>query len=110
MLLDPSTDTEDIIYLDNITLSLDGGTGLDDVQLSDQVMLYPIPFGDEVKLVSELAIVQVNIYDILGKQVYNQDGLSQTNLSIDASEFAPGAYVITIINEAGQHISKQVLK
>ncbi len=110
MLLDPSTDTEDIIYFDNITLSYDPGTGIGGNDEIEQLSLYPVPFSDELRVNSGVAIAQLSITNMMGQVVFNQNGLNTFNFNVNTAELAQGAYMVTVVDLNGERLSKQVLK
>jgi len=110
LLLDPSTATEDTIFLDNITLSFSNSIAEQQNTLASEVSIYPNPFADQINVSSEAVITEIRIADLAGKTVFQETGFSQTNLNIDAKSFADGAYIITLLSTDGRQLSQKLIK
>ena len=110
LLLDPSTATEDTIYLDNITLELDATFGLTETGLANQVSVYPSPFNDQITVSAETPLSEVMVTDLTGKLVFVSTGLNTQQLTIDAGAYAHGAYLITVIDMNGNAFSRKLIK
>lgn len=67
---------------------------------------YPNPANNELNI-SGLAINEVAIYDLLGKQVLNQKFAAQDQATLNVSSLQTGMYVLTATNENG---AKETIK
>jgi hypothetical protein len=110
MLLDPSTDTEDSIYLDNLSLSFFTSVANSQDPPSTQFVVYPMPFSNELKVASEIRIEEMIIIDLLGNEIFRQSDVKTMSVIIDTSDFEHGAYVVMIADTEGHTYSKKVIK
>lgn len=82
-------------------------TGIVDIKADAQIGVYPNPAESfavvGIKLQNETK-VSLNIYDISGKLVYNNESpvlhVGQNEININTSNFAPGAYTIVVNTNA----------
>jgi len=74
-----------------------------------QVVLYPNPSNGIFNLSSNNFVVEITVYDITGKKVYAQTGLSDNSL-IDISFLQKGMYLAKISNENAEQIQKLIIK
>lgn len=83
-------------------------TGIVDIKENAQIGVYPNPAESYavvgIKLQNE-SKVSLNIYDISGKVVYNNESpllhIGQNEITINTSNFAPGMYTIVVNTNAG---------
>lgn len=109
LLLDPSTDTEDTIYLDNFRFA-SGPIGVDEVGFDATVSVYPVPVGNDFSISTLEGIVEVVISDLTGKEVGRIAGTNQKDMIIDSSDWANGTYVVSIQGVSGAQTKRKLVK
>lgn len=68
---------------------------------------YPNPTVQGINLTSLTAISRVEIYTLTGQNIYNYLPTSAiTQLEIDLKNFAPGIYVMNVLNAQGRQVAK----
>ena len=67
---------------------------------SDQVLIYPNPASNELKVRSPFPLTHVYIKDICGKTVSQESCSSETSISLDITFLASGLYFIGIENRS----------
>lgn len=82
------------LYIDNINISYGNTTGTDSF-INQEISVYPNPSSDFLKISALKNIDEINIYDIMGKQVYYNKTNSKT-LGLNISNFKNGYYSIQI--------------
>ncbi len=110
LLLDPSTATEDSIYLDNIRFSFDSTVSIEEYNLSAKTQIFPVPFKNEFTVSSEDVIENIVITDITGKVIYQQAGLNSLSTLIETSQFNSGIYMIRVQNADGHSFTRKLIK
>ncbi|WP_430467010.1 T9SS type A sorting domain-containing protein [Winogradskyella ouciana] len=82
--------------------------GIDDFEESSSLRLFPNPSSTilNVEFKSVVAEGTLQVYDILGKQVYAQSISSNIEAQIDVSEWETGLYLIKVSSENGQNIKR----
>ncbi len=74
-----------------------------------QVVLYPNPSNGIFNLSSNNFVVDITVYDITGKKVYVQTGLSDKGL-LDMSFLQKGMYLARITSENAEQTQKLIIK
>ncbi|MGJ8593192.1 MAG: T9SS type A sorting domain-containing protein [Aquaticitalea sp.] len=93
-------------YSDELVIS-DANLGVSENQLSG-LKLYPNPANDFISIESNNALItSVEIFNILGKSVYSQNGL--TDNTLDISALSNGMYLLKITSDKGS-ITKKIIK
>ena len=82
------------LYIDNINISYENTTGTDSF-INQEISVYPNPSSDFLKILALKNIDEINIYDIMGKQVYSNKTNTKT-LDLNISNFKNGYYSIKI--------------
>ena len=82
------------LYIDNINISYKNTTGTDSF-INQEISVYPNPSSDFLKISAFKNIDEINIYDIMGKQVYSNKTNTKT-LDLNISNFKNGYYSIKI--------------
>ena len=82
------------LYIDNINISYENTTGTDSF-INQEISVYPNPSSDFLKISAFKNIDEINIYDIMGKQVYSNKTNTKT-LDLNISNFKNGYYSIKI--------------
>ena len=86
----------------------------EDEPLNSEISVYPIPAQSEInlKVTGYLAATQLKIYDIQGRQLYNQDienaATEIMRKTINVSHLPRGIFVLTI-DKNGETFSKRIL-
>ncbi len=86
------------------TLHLDVSS-VDELTKKDEVLVYPNPFSETTTVYfgKDLKNYSVQIVDLLGNQVYLNNGLSGNQLEIEAGHFKSGMYILILVdNESNQ--------
>ena len=89
---------------------LDATTGINDAwyNLSENAVIFPNPsFTGVFSISNELENVEVQVYDVLGKNVYSSKHFQNT---IDLSFQAKGIYVIQFILNGQTHSQKIIIE
>ena len=90
-----STDQFGVILLDVLVTS-DGTVDLPANELTG-IQIFPNPVGSEMQIQSELPITRIDVIDMLGRVVLQQQGGNTVNMQ----QVAPGIYTVQIHTEAG---------
>jgi len=97
--------TKDIL---NSGSALGSTVGIVDIKTGAQIGIYPNPsegFAVVGINVQKETKVSLNIYDITGKVVYNNESpalsIGQNEISINTSNFAPGLYTVVVTTNNG---------
>ncbi len=84
--------------------STDNNTGFDDIVMNSEIKVYPNPFNDYTNIsitTRETSHIKVNMYDILGKPVYQSDeGIHDSGkqiIRIDGKELENGVYIVQVL-------------
>ena len=64
--------------------------------------VYPNPFSNTLNIDQPDGIRQIDVYNNLGQQIYTMSDDGNTHLSLDASDWKPGTFMIRILTEKGQ--------
>lgn len=80
--------------------------GTDDFVTSEKLVAYPNPANDLLQL-NGVAINEITVYDILGKQVMNQKFAAQDHINLNTSSLESGMYVLVAVADNG---AKETLK
>ncbi|MEM1000067.1 MAG: T9SS type A sorting domain-containing protein [Bacteroidota bacterium] len=109
LLLNPTTDTEDSIYFDNFTFSMEM-VSVDEEALALELSVAPVPFTDQLTLRSDKPMAEVTLTDITGRTITELTGLSKTELEVSTHGYPAGAYFITIRDKKGNQATKKIFK
>lgn len=64
--------------------------------------VYPIPTKEILHVDYKSVLSEVNIYNLLGQEVYAEK-TTTSNLQLDLSRLAVGAYIVKLVSEEGEH-------
>ena len=123
-----ASDNTDLIYIDQITLTGstaaaqgNGGgnaqtcelmalshTDLNATDLTNYLMIYPVPAVNNLSVATAEDIQAVKIYNVNGTMV-KQFGMIKTGYKLDVSDLKPGVYIANFITEDGM-ISRKFIK
>jgi hypothetical protein len=109
LLLNPTTTTEDVIYLDNFTLQK--GMGINSKVSSDiNTAVFPNPSAGLFKIQSNESIASVRVTDNIGRQITAQQYLNLNNAEIDMTAVDKGFYNIMVGYSSGKISSHRIVK
>lgn len=87
------------------TNTVDVNESIDNTQL----IVYPNPAGDVLRVQTESAAFEIRLYDSVGRMVLNQfNSTSQATLS--TSNLSEGVYTLTVVSEKGTYNRQVVIK
>lgn len=73
--------------------------------------VYPNPVSDNITVSTNFEITEVNIYNILGVNVYNEQcTMNNSKLDINVSDFNEGVYFIKVKTENGETVKRFIKK
>jgi len=82
---------------------------VDDNELTNKVIIYPVPANDKLFLKNVNGANLITIYSMDGRQVLNKTVNSTSETSIDVSSLSDSAYIINLLNENQLKQSKMIL-
>ena len=80
--------------------------------ISDIINVYPNPASDFVIVDMnnyQNSIVSINISDMMGRAVYADKNIISKQISVPLSNIKSGMYVLTIVDDSGNRISKKLI-
>jgi len=88
--------------------TLDGPTnvGIENIDLSKLVTIYPNPFTNEIKISTDETIKQLEIFDVLGNKIQEE---KWNNTSLNTKNIPSGIYLLRISLERGE-VVKRIVK
>jgi len=96
-------------YLDDINLT--GTVGLKEMSLNSiELKLFPNPAQTQVNLICSVIIKEVEMFDLLGKQIASIQGLNLKEQSISVSQLAKGVYFVKVTSNSGTAFKKLVIE
>ncbi len=96
---------EDCEAIENIII---GPIGIEDYDLSGSLAIYPNPAKDILFFNSDKSIFAITIYDKIGKLALHQQ-FSSNNIQLNTSHLMPGVYMVQVLLESGEVISRKVI-
>jgi len=72
--------------------------------------IFPNPVSNEMRINSEVPVVEINIYDINGRHILSISGLMKKEVVLNSSEWEKGMYLINLRFENNIVISKRIVK
>lgn len=85
------------INIDNINFKHDDGTSVQAIKESGDLLLYPNPAQDFLRIKNPEPISKVRIFSSNGLEIYSNDlGLISNELTVNLSEFSSGFYIVEI--------------
>ena len=98
------------LLMANIVAFLWGSVGENEISSSNpQVNIYPNPAINYVSINSEINIINVEIYNIVGQKVFNQNDPGN-NFTINTNEFESGIFFVRITTPKGYQTQKLIIK
>ncbi len=71
--------------------------------------VYPNPTNNFVKIISPYEIEQMQLFDIVGKQIVEQNSISSTKLEINTSKLSNGIYFIRLHSNNGSLSQRKIV-
>lgn len=105
-------EAEDGSALDyTIQVTVDSGTGIEEVSWEESILVYPNPVQDELNLSMLHPVDRVVVTDLLGQVILDLEKPSRDQVKIDTQSWKPGLFVIRFLkNEATVYTSKLIKK
>jgi len=112
--------TSDIAAIDNAMnpIDINGSTstvniiatGINDLDLSSSIDLYPNPASEEFLIESSQNISSITLHDLLGKEILRMEELNEQKISVSLDGISSGVYLVKIITDEGEVMKKIVLE
>ena len=98
----------DGFYFDNFKIKgLTENLNVSEIQQYDS-RIYPNPANDYINVVSKNKINRLEIYDVIGKKLLEEEGLNISRISLPMSN--PGIYILRLYSESGTENHKIIKK
>jgi hypothetical protein len=97
------------VYFDNISLKAEGTSAVSDVH-DDHFVVAPNPFHGHIIIGSAIEIKEVSIFNVVGKQVYNNTDLQSATLLVNLSDEDSGVYFIRLVDVMGNIVIRKIIK
>lgn len=87
------------------TLHIDD-VGIDELTDGEQLLVYPNPSNESTTIYTgkDMNGHSIKIVDLLGKEVYFNNGLSGVQLKVQTEQFKPGVYVVLLVDDMSNEI------
>ena len=79
-----------------------------DDNFNNTTFLYPNPTNGLVTIEAE-QLLEINIYDSLGKLSFSKKNESENKTTIDVSHLAKGVYIVVILSQTGKEVKKLIV-
>ena len=92
-----------------ITSTVGCNTGIDELELSNNISIYPNPASSEITIDFSNYLqpdVSINVYNIIGKLVLSRDAKDVSKITIDMSNQSSGIYMLAIKTPSRTIINK----
>lgn len=66
---------------------------------NNEIKIVPNPITDTFNIISNTPIINIKIYDLIGKQIHNETIEKQINMSVNSSNWGKGIYCVLVKNE-----------
>jgi hypothetical protein len=84
------------------------GVGIDELD-NFGITIYPVPANTELTISVTNDIRSMRIMNYMGQMVYEQNVIKDKVISLNTANYAPGAYMVQLVNEAGATIIRRVV-
>ena len=82
-------------------------SGITSIESPTMIRVYPNPFTDKVEVsMTEVSDYHIELMDITGKRVYNQEFKQTKHMAIDFSQLSSGEYLLKLTNKDNVQIRK----
>ncbi|GEM_PF-1148380 len=107
-LLNPESETEDQIFIDNIRV--DEPDNVIELDNSLNIRTFPIPFNDQLEVISSENMEHISVIDMVGKEVLSLEFNNTLRTKLETSELPAGNYMLVITSESGATSTKKIIK
>ncbi len=98
--------SEDSCFSDTISQTVVvNSVGINEIDLGDEVKIYPNPTKNIVNIVSEKPFTKVEVYDAYGRLL-----IEQSNTTVDLSHFEKGMYFIQLMNNDKVILRRKIVR
>lgn len=97
------------VYIDNISLTAEGTSVVDDVN-TDQFVIAPNPFDEQITISSATQIKEISVVNVVGQRVYHQPDVQSSTLIVNLSNLESGIYYIRLTDEDGKILIGKSIK
>ncbi|MCB0760035.1 MAG: T9SS type A sorting domain-containing protein [Flavobacteriales bacterium] len=108
LLLNPATDTEDYIFLDNFRFGV-GSINVEEGQVQ-RIEVYPVPVADQFNIGTPLSNATIEVRDMKGSLVWSQSQVTSSNCVVDSSTWTEGVYMLTVRQDNGDVLIRKIVK
>lgn len=107
----PNNKTRWVAVEPELPLSVNQISSLNDISTEPLLRLFPNPFSEKVilELEEKENVVEVMIYDTMGRQLETIDFRNKKSLSVDLNQ-PPGIYLLKILTSSGKKTTVRVVK
>ena len=97
------------VYFDNISLTAEG-TSVNDHINTNQFVIAPNPFNEQITISSTTRIKEVFIINVVGQTVYHQSDVQSSTLVVNLSDVESGIYFIKLTDRDGNIFVRKSIK
>ncbi len=83
------------MYIDNINISYENTTAISS-PIINEVSIYPNPTNNNLTITSSKIILELVVFDIMGKQVLSNKKINSNSVNLNTSKLTKGYYSITL--------------
>ena len=84
------------------------GVGVADLEISE-IQIYPQPVSDRFRIKYESPLDRLEVYDMQGRLIFNEDYTGQTEVSVSSASWKNGFYLIKIFSN-GNILYNKIIK
>ena len=82
---------------------------VNEVELKNEVVIYPNPAQNNIKINTTLPVTKIQLFSLAGKKLAEHSGLEQTNFNLDVSHLQAGMYWVKIFNDSNLSLKKLIV-
>ncbi len=90
-----------------LPIRVERGTGVDQVGVTTDVAIYPVPVTSVLNIATSLTDYTVSVFNTAGAAVYSKAGLNG-NVTIERGNWAAGVYVVKIAAADGANVVRRI--
>lgn len=106
-------DEYNIQYSDSVVVSVSICTGVDDEVINDKLSVYPNPVTDQSMVYFSNILNEpfsVVVYDVSGRQVWREDGLSGKTYQLSSAMLNSGIYTLELLTKSARANTKLIVR
>ncbi len=84
--------------------------GIEDVELTDHLLVYPNPAEDVVNVTATTNVNNIEVFSLDGKMVMSDNFVGDTRVKIDVDDLAAGIYVLKVHADGQTHMCRIIKK